>query len=167
MPSASGGPAMSSTTLRSAGVLLYRRTSGELEVLLAHPGGPFWRNKQNGAWGIPKGLVELGEDDQAAARREFHEETGKDLDGLEMSSLGEIRLKSGKIVVAWAAAGDIDTDSLSSNPVRMEWPRGSGRFIEFPEIDEIRWCSLQEAARLINPGQQIILSRLQEFLDHR
>jgi len=151
---------------RSAGVLLFRRQANGLRVLLGHPGGPFWRNKQSGAWSIPKGLVESDEDERAAALREFREETGSKLDGKIMEALGETTLRSGKIVVAWAVEGDLDVDTLVSNSVRLEWPRGSGTILEFPEIDEIRWCALDEARTLINPGQVPFLNRLQDRLNH-
>ena len=150
---------------RSAGILLYRFAPG-LEVVLAHPGGPFWRNKQLGAWSIPKGLIDPGEDEQAAAVREFAEETGKQLDTQSLLPLGEVRLRSGKTVVAWGCRGDLDPASLESNTVRLELPRGSGRVIEFPEIDQVRWCSPETAAELLNAGQIPLLDRLKESLDH-
>lgn len=150
---------------RSAGILLFRQ-GVELEVLLAHPGGPFWRNRQKGAWSIPKGLVEPGEDEPGAAIREFEEETGVRLERNRLMSLGEVQLRSKKTVVAWACSGDLDPAELESNPVRLEWPRGSGRVIEFPEIDEVRWCTLSEAAVLLNEGQLPLLDRLKETLDH-
>lgn len=134
--------------------------------MIGHPGGPFWRNRRQGAWSIPKGLVESGENEREAALREFREETGHRLDAIDLVPLGATSMKSGKIVVAWAAAGDMDVAQLESNSVRIEWPRGSGRVIEFPEIDEVRWCSIDEARFLINPAQQLFLNRLQESLDH-
>lgn len=149
---------------RSAGILLFRRGM-QLEVLLAHPGGPFWRNKQRGAWSIPKGLVEPGENEQAAAIREFAEETGHRVEPDLLLPLGEVQLRSRKTVVAWACSGELDPSDLSSNTVRLEWPRGSGRVIEFPEIDEVRWCTLEEAAILLNEGQLPLLDRLKESLD--
>lgn len=151
---------------RSAGILLFRLQPDGLQVLLGHPGGPFWRNKHNGAWSIPKGLVESGEDERAAALREFCEETGTQLDDSRMVALGEATQRSGKTVVAWAIAGDLDVATLVSNPVRLEWPRGSGRTVEFPEIDKIRWCHLDEARALINSGQVPFLDRLQDLLNH-
>lgn len=150
----------------SAGVLLYRLVEGGPQVLLAHPGGPFWRNKQQGAWSIPKGLVEPGEDEREAALREFWEETGHRLEAADLIPLGETTMRSGKTVVAWGAAGDMDVAQLESNSVRIEWPRESGRTIEFPEIDEVRWCSIHEARLLINQAQQFFLNRLEELLDH-
>ncbi len=156
---------MGAGQLRSAGILLFREAL-ELEVLLAHPGGPFWRNRQRGAWSIPKGLVEPGEDEQGAALREFEEETGVRLERHLLMALGEVQLRSKKTVVAWACPGDLDPADLTSNLVRLEWPRGSGRVIEFPEIDEVRWCTLEEAALLLNEGQLPLLVRLKETLDH-
>lgn len=156
---------MTTRQLRSAGILLYRQCP-ELEVLLAHPGGPFWRNRQRGAWSIPKGLVEPGEDERAAAIREFAEETGYSVEREHLLPLGEVRLRSKKTVVAWACRGDLDPARLDSNAVRLEWPRGSRRLIEFPEIDEVRWCPLEEAAVLLNEGQLPLLDRLKELLDH-
>ncbi len=156
---------MGAGQLRSAGILLFREAL-ELEVLLAHPGGPFWRNKQRGAWSIPKGLVEPGEDEQGAALREFEEETGVRLERHLLLALGEVQLRSKKTVVAWACPGDLDPADLKSNSVRLEWPRGSGRVIEFPETDEVRWCTLDEAAFLLNEGQLPLLVRLKETLDH-
>ena len=154
------------TRARSAGVLLYRYEHDQLQVLLGHPGGPFWRHRQYGAWSIPKGLVERGEEEKAAARREFSEETGMVLNAEPMLALGETTLKSGKTVVIWAMAGNFDVTRLRSNPVRLEWPRGSGKVVEFPEIDELRWCFLDEARTLLNQAQQTFVDRLQELLDH-
>jgi predicted NUDIX family NTP pyrophosphohydrolase len=151
---------------RSAGILLFRTENGRLDVLIGHPGGPFWRNKHEGAWSIPKGLVESTENAQTAALREFAEETGHRLDPEEMISLGSVQLASGKEVVAWGVYGDLDPATAVSNLVSMEWPRGSGKMIEFPEIDELRWCSLEDARMLLNRAQEDFLDRLQESLDH-
>lgn len=156
---------MARAPLRSAGILLYRRR-GSLEVLIGHPGGPFWANKQEGAWSVIKGLVESGEEERSAALREFAEETGNTLQPGHLIDLGEVQLRSGKVVVAWGVEGDFDVSRLQSNPVRLEWPRGSGNVIEFPEIDEVRWCSLSKATILLNPRQIPFLQRLQESLDH-
>ncbi|MDJ0923456.1 MAG: NUDIX domain-containing protein [Acidimicrobiia bacterium] len=156
---------MTSPPERSAGILLFR-TEPSLGVLIGHPGGPFWRNKHEGAWSIPKGLVEPGEDERNAALREFAEETGVKLEPAAMIDLGEVQLRSGKVVVAWAVRGDLDASLLASNPVRLEWPRGSGRVLEFPEIDEFRWCSPAEAGLLLNERQEPLLRRLEEYLDH-
>ena len=156
---------MAGTPLRSAGILLFRQGQ-VLEVLVAHPGGPFWQNRHRGAWSIPKGLIEPGEDAQAAALREFVEETGYHPRQERLVPLGEVQLRSKKTVIAWACRGDMDPAQLQSNPVRIEWPRGSGRFLEFPEIDEVRWCTLEEAADLLNERQLPFLFRLKEYLDH-
>lgn len=134
--------------------------------MLGHPGGPFWAKKQEGAWTVLKGLVEEGEDPKQAALREFAEETGHRLIPSEMSELGSIVQKSGKEVLAWAVPGDLDPDRSSSNTVSLEWPRGSGRWIEFPEIDAVQWCDLDTAATLINPTQRAFLQRLQKRLNH-
>ena len=150
----------------SAGILLYRWTDRRLEVLIGHPGGPFWANRQHGAWSLPKGLVDPGEDEQEAARREFEEETGHQAPSGEMLSLGEVVLKSGKRVVAWAGAGTLDVATTRSNQVALEWPKGSGKLISFPEIDEFRWCDLAEAGTLLNAAQACFLPRLQKMLDH-
>ena len=156
---------MTASQPRSAGILLFRQGL-ELEVLLAHPGGPFWRNKQRGAWSIPKGLVNSGEGEQEAAIREFAEETGHNLDPECLVPLGEVQLRSRKTIVAWACRGDLDPGAVVSNSVRLEWPSGSGRIIEFPEVDEVKWCTLDEAAILLNTGQLPLLERLKEYLDH-
>lgn len=143
----------------SAGLLLFRRTPAGLEVLLAHPGGPFWRRKDAGVWTIPKGLVDEGEDPLAAARREFAEETAI-APRPPFLPLGEIRQKAGKRVLAWAWEGDADPARCFSNRVRTEWPRGSGRFIEFPEVDRYAWLSLAEAREKVNAAQVELLDRL-------
>lgn len=145
---------------------MFREDRGELEVLIAHPGGPFWAKKDEGAWSLPKGLVGPDEDPQRAAVREFTEETGFAVPSEDFLELGSVQLRSGKEVVAWAVRGDIDTAEASSNLVRMEWPRGSGRFIEFPEVDRLVWCTPTEAERLLNPAQATFLARLRKSLDH-
>jgi len=150
----------------SAGILLYRRRATGLEVLIAHPGGPLWASRQVGAWSIPKGLVEEGESALVTARREFAEETGTEVEPSTGLDLGSVRLRSGKRVVAWAVEGDLDPSGMTSNPVTLQWPPRSGRFIEFPEIDELRWCSPDEAALLLNPAQVEFIARLKEQLDH-
>lgn len=150
----------------SAGILLYRRRATGLEVLIAHPGGPMWASRQEGAWSIPKGLVEAGESELATARREFAEETGTDVETSTGLNLGSVRLLSGKRVVAWAVEGDLDPSGMTSNLVRMQWPPRSGKSIEFPEIDELRWCSPEEAGWLLNPAQVEFVARLKEQLDH-
>ncbi len=148
---------------RSAGILLHRRSSdGALEVLLVHPGGPFWAKKDLGAWSIPKGEYEDGEDALAAARREFAEELGSPAADGELVALGEVRQKSGKVVTAWALEGDIDADAVTSNTFTMEWPPRSGRTREFPEVDRAAWFGLDEARERILPAQAPLLDRLAE-----
>jgi len=146
---------------RSAGILMYRRRDGELQVLLGHPGGPFWAKKDAGAWSIPKGEIDEGEDPLAAAKREFAEETGLRPDG-ELIALTPIRQKGGKVVLAWAIEGDCDARAIESNVFSMEWPPKSGKMAEFPEIDRAEWFSLDEARRRINPGQLPFIEELQE-----
>ena len=144
---------------RSAGILLYRG-SDALEVLLVHPGGPFWARKDAGAWSIPKGEYEDGEDPRACALREFEEETGTALPPGELIDLGEIRQKGGKVVTAWAAAGDLDAAAVRSNTFAMEWPPRSGRQTEFPEIDRAGWFGVEEAREKLNAAQTEFLDRL-------
>jgi predicted NUDIX family NTP pyrophosphohydrolase len=145
----------------SAGILLYRRRAGELEVLLVHPGGPFWATRDAGAWSIPKG--EYGDEDPlAAARREFEEELGSPAPHGPVIDLGEVRLKSGKLVRAWALEGDLDAAGASSNTCEIEWPPRSGRMIEIPEVDRAEWFGLDEAGRQLNPAQVALLERLVE-----
>jgi predicted NUDIX family NTP pyrophosphohydrolase len=153
------------TTARavSAGLLLYRRTDTGLEVLLAHPGGPFWSRRDAGAWTIPKGTVEPGEDPLAAARREFEEETGFRPAG-PFLPLGEVRQKAGKVVRAWAWEGDADPAAVRSNTVHTEWPRGSGRWLTFPEVDRCAWYAPAQARKKINPAQAELLERLEAAL---
>jgi predicted NUDIX family NTP pyrophosphohydrolase len=145
---------------RSAGLLLYRRSGDQLEVLLAHPGGPLWTKRDAGAWSIPKGEVEPGEDPPAVARREFEEETGHPPPDGAYLSLGEIRQKSGKYVVAWAAEGDLDPATSKSNTFPLEWPSGSGDWIDVPEIDRVEWFDLDEARTKLNPAQVAFIDRL-------
>jgi predicted NUDIX family NTP pyrophosphohydrolase len=146
---------------RSAGILMYRRREGELQVFLGHPGGPFWSKKDAGAWSIPKGEIDEGEDPLAAAKREFAEETGLRPDG-ELVALAPIRQKGGKVVLAWAIEGDCDARAIKSNIFSMEWPPKSGKMAEFPEIDRAEWFSLDEARRRINPGQLPLIEELQK-----
>ena len=143
----------------SAGILLYRRTTGEVEVFLAHPGGPFWQNRDAGAWTIPKGLIDEGEDPLQAARREFLEETGLDLDG-PCFPLGDVRQKAGKIVHAWACEGDADPATVRSNEVQIEWPPRSGRWRSYPEVDRCAWYPVDLARSKINPAQAEFIDRL-------
>ena len=145
---------------RSAGILLYRGSDDALEVLLVHPGGPFWARKDAGAWSIPKGEHEAGEDPRACALREFEEETGTALPPGELIDLGEIRQKGGKVVTAWAAAGDLDAAAVRSNTFAMEWPPRSGRQTEFPEIDRAGWFGVDDAREKLNAAQTEFLDRL-------
>jgi predicted NUDIX family NTP pyrophosphohydrolase len=149
---------------RSAGILLYRDGAGGVEILLVHPGGPFWAKKDAGAWSIPKGEHEAGEDALAAALREFAEETGSAPAPGELTDLGTVRQKSGKVVRAWALAGDIDADAIRSNTFALEWPPRSGRRAEFPEVDRAAWFGLAEARERINPAQAAFLDRLRELI---
>jgi predicted NUDIX family NTP pyrophosphohydrolase len=147
----------------SAGILLFRRTGGDLEVLLTHPGGPFWRSKDIGAWMIPKGAIEQGETAEEAAVREFEEELGSPL-AATPSYLCTIRQKAGKIVETFAAEGDFDPGSLSSLKFEMEWPPRSGERASFPEVDRAEWMTLAEARERILPSQLPILDALEERL---
>ena len=145
---------------RSAGILLHRISGGAPEVLLVHPGGPFWARRDAGAWSIPKGEYEDGDDPLAAALREFEEETGTALEAGELRDLGEVKQKGGKVVRAWAAEGDIDAGTVRSNTFTMEWPPRSGRTAEFPEVDRAGWFALDEAREKLNPAQAEFLDRL-------
>lgn len=147
----------------SAGLLLFRRRQPGLEVFLAHPGGPFWRDRDGGAWTIPKGLVEQGEDLLAAAEREFLEETGI-RPTPPFLPLGSIRQKGGKFVHAWAWEGDADPSAVRSNVMRTEWPRGSGRWLEFPEVDRCAWFGTEAARARINPAQRELIERLESLV---
>ena len=147
----------------SAGVLLYRIARGGLELFLAHPGGPFWQDRDAGAWTIPKGAVEDGEDLLAAARRELAEETGLAPRG-PFIPLGSIRQKAGKHVHAWACESDADPAAVVSNTMRSEWPRGSGRWITFPEVDRCAWFDAATAREKLNPAQAELVGRLEALL---
>jgi len=146
----------------SAGLLMYRRRGSDLEVLLVHPGGPFWWDRDLGAWSIPKGEMIAGEDPLAVARREFEEETGVRAEGT-FEALGSIRQKGGKTVHAWAFAGDLDPAATRSNTFAMEWPPGSGQTHEFPEVDRAAFFGIDEAKTKINPGQVPLLERLAQL----
>jgi predicted NUDIX family NTP pyrophosphohydrolase len=142
---------------QSAGILLHR----DGEVLLVHPGGPFWAKKDAGAWSIPKGEYEEGDDPRAAALREFEEELGSALPaGTELVELGTVKQKSGKRITAFAAEGDLDAETISSNTFEMEWPPRSGRMQAFPEVDRAGWFSIEEAREKLNPAQAEFLVRL-------
>lgn len=146
----------------SAGILLFRRAGAGLEVLLVHPGGPFWAKKDLGAWSIPKGEVEAGEEARACALREAREELGPalSLDPGALVELGEIRQKGGKLVHAWAAPAELDPGELRSSTFSLEWPPRSGRRREFPEVDRAEWLDLERAREKINPAQAELLDRL-------
>jgi len=139
---------------------MYRRENGELLVLLAHPGGPFWRRRDAGAWSIPKGEIGPDEDLESAARREFREELGVECRGA-LQPLGTIRQRGGKIVEAFALEGDLDADSLRSNTFEIEWPPRSGRIESFPEIDRVAWLTVPMAREKILAGQLPLIDRLE------
>jgi predicted NUDIX family NTP pyrophosphohydrolase len=145
--------------VRSAGVVLYRWVGEHPQVLLVHPGGPFWARKDAGAWSIPKGLIEDGEDPLVAARREFLEETGLVVAG-EFASLGDYKLPSGKVISAWAIEGDADLAQFRSNTFEIEWPPASGRTATFPEADRVDWFEPAAAREKITRGQAPILGTL-------
>lgn len=148
----------------SAGILLYRRTPRGVQVLLAHPGGPYWRNRDAGAWTIPKGAPAPGEDAEQTARREFHEEIGLAL-AQPLASLGRIRQRGGKCVEAFAVEGDFDPRDLRSNAFEIEWPPRSGRRAAFPEVDRAGWFDLDEARVRLLDSQRPLLDRLAALLD--
>lgn len=148
---------------RSAGILLFRERGGETEVLLIKPGGPFWRNKDQGAWMIPKGAIEPGESDCEAALREFEEETGTRL-AVEPFALARVRQAGGKIVEAFAAEGDLDPAAIVSTEFEIEWPPRSGRLERFPEVVEARWMTIAQARAMMLPSQLPLLDALEEKL---
>ena len=147
----------------SAGILLYRRREAGPEVLLVHFGGPFWQRKDAGAWAIPKGLIEPGEDATTAARREFEEELGSAVTG-DLQPLPRIRQKGGKWVEAFAVEGDLDADAIVSNTVSIEWPPRSGRFRDYPEVDRAEWFTMAEARVKMLPSQLPLLDALEDLL---
>ena len=148
---------------RSAGILMHRSREGGVEVLLVHPGGPFWRRRDLGAWMIPKGEIEEGEDPLAVAVREFAEETGATPEG-PFTALAPIQQKGGKHVQAWACEGDLDAGAIESNTFTMEWPAGSGKMAEFPEVDRAAWFTIPEASDRILPSQLPLLEELETLL---
>jgi predicted NUDIX family NTP pyrophosphohydrolase len=143
----------------SVGLLMFRRASGSLEVLLGHPGGPFWVKRHEGAWTMPKGGRDPGEEPLAAAIREFREETGFEPAGPYLD-LGEVTQRAGKVVRAWAFEGDCDPAALVSLPVPIEWPPRSGRIVHVPELDRVQFFGIDEARRMVNPAQVALLDRL-------
>jgi predicted NUDIX family NTP pyrophosphohydrolase len=149
---------------RSAGILLYRMAGGAPEVLLVHPGGPFWARKDAGSWSIPKGEYGDDEDPRACALREFEEETGTALPPGDLIDLGDVKQKSGKVVTAWAVEGDLDAEAVRSNTFTMEWPPRSGRTTEFPEIDRAGWFTADEAREKLVSAQAGFVERLLERL---
>jgi predicted NUDIX family NTP pyrophosphohydrolase len=146
---------------QSAGLVVYRKRAPGIEVLLVHPGGPFWKNKDNGAWSIPKGELTEGEDPLTVACREFQEELGQTIDG-EFTPLAPIKQRSGKTVHAWAVEADVEVSQARSNTFTIEWPPRSGKQQEFREVDRVEWFGLDAALKKINVGQQQLLRQLQE-----
>ena len=154
----------------SAGILLFRRRDGGLQVLLAHPGGPYWSRQDFGSWSVPKGIAEPDEAPEDVAAREFAEETGFELASVaadqrqEPMDLGEVTLKSGKVVRAWAVEGDLDPDLARSNEIEIEWPPRSGRTQVIPEVDRVAWFGADEARRRAHPAQAVFVDRLEAAL---
>lgn len=151
----------------SGGILLFRRVAGAIEVLLAHPGGPYWKAQDYGSWSVPKGLAEDGESLEDVAVREFGEETGFELAAVVLDpsqphiDLGEVTLKSGKLIRAWAAEGDLDPAQCRSNEIEIEWPPRTGRRLTIPEVDRLAWFGLEEARRRAHPAQAAFVERLE------
>lgn len=144
---------------KSAGLLLYKETDAFLEVFLVHPGGPFWKGKDAGAWSIPKGEFTEGEEALEAAKREFKEETGQAVCG-DFIPLETVQQKGGKLVFAWAVKGEVDAENLVSNTFKMEYPYKSGKWITVPEVDKAAWFGVEEAMQKINPAQAALLHDL-------
>ncbi len=149
----------------SAGLLLYRARAGVVEVLIAHPGGPFWARKDDGAWSIPKGEYADGDDPWAAAQREFAEELGLPVPDGPRLDFGPVKQPSGKVVTAYAVRSDLDISEARSNTFEMEWPRGSGRLREFPEVDRVDWFPVAQARGKLLKGQRVFLDRLMAHPD--
>lgn len=149
---------------RSAGILAYRMHQQNLQVLLVHPGGPFYLKKDIGVWSIPKGEYVEDEDALAVAQREFTEETGNVISTTEFSPLGEVKMKSGKIISSWAAETNFDHCFISSNTFEMEWPPKSGKMQSFPEVDKAAWFTILQAEEKIHPAQLPFLKKLKELL---
>lgn len=147
---------------QSAGIIAYRRmVNNELQVLLVHPGGPFYKNKDAGAWSIPKGEYEVGEDPLLVALREFREETGREIEGNDFVSLNTVKIKSGKVITAWAIERDFDENLTRSNTFELEWPPRSGKKQTFPEVDKAGWFTIEVARIKINAGQVNLLNELE------
>lgn len=167
---AASDPTPVSRAPRSGGILLFRRAPNGIEVLLAHPGGPYWKSQDHGSWSVPKGLAEGGEALEAVAAREFGEETGFDLAdvvadaGQAHLDLGEVTLKSGKVIHAWAVEGDLDPAQAVSNEIEVEWPARTGRRLVIPEVDRVAWFGLAEARRRAHPAQAAFIERLEAAL---
>lgn len=153
-------------SVRSAGILLYRFAAGRLEVLLVHPGGPYWAHKDAASWTIPKGLCEANESPLDAAKREFREETGFEANG-SFIELGALKQPSGKIVHAWAVEQDLDTSRLVSNTFSLEWPRGSGVINVYPEVDQGQWFGIEQAREKLLRGQLEFVERLLRVVTRR
>jgi predicted NUDIX family NTP pyrophosphohydrolase len=151
----------------SAGIVAFRRKRGAIEVLLVHPGGPLWRNKDVGAWSIPKGEYIAGEDAEEVARKEFREELGIELTEKGPFPLGDVRQRGGKTVTAFAVETDLDTEKIHSNTFEIEWPPRSGRRQTFPEVDRARWFKLASARIKINDAQKVLLDRLESEVNRR
>ena len=150
---------------KSAGLLLWRKNSGHFEVLLVHPGGPYWAKKDEGAWSIPKGEFDANEDPLTAAKREFREETGLIIVEAEMIALEPVRQPSGKLVYAWAVNHDVDVSAIHSNTFRLEWPPKSGRHQDYPEVDRAAWFAIETARNKIVKGQAPLLDQLVQMFD--
>jgi predicted NUDIX family NTP pyrophosphohydrolase len=149
---------------QSAGILLFRRSGDVVEVLLGHMGGPFWNGRENGAWSVPKGEYGADEDAESAARREFEEELGVPVPTADLIDLGSVRQSAGKVVTVWAAESELDLTAVVYGTFTMEWPRGSGRVQDFPELDTVAWFDLSTAEEKIVTGQRAFLDRLAEYL---
>lgn len=150
----------------SAGIVAYRQNiDGELEILLVHPGGPFFKNKDGGSWSIPKGECVEGEDALSAARREFTEETGNVLPEAQFTALQPVKIKSGKVIASWAVKADFAKPLIHSNHFEIEWPPRSGKKQSFPEVDKAEWFTLREAVNKINPGQADFIKQLAVIVD--
>jgi predicted NUDIX family NTP pyrophosphohydrolase len=150
---------------QSAGLLIHRGAGAELEVLLVHPGGPFWAKKDDGAWFIPKGEIEPGEEPLATARREFQEELGLPPPPGDPLALGTVKNKGGKLIHAWALGGEVDLAAFRSNTFQLEWPPRSGKRRDFPEVDRARYFRVAEATQKMHPAEQPLLVRLLELLE--